>query len=401
MALGLTGGACTLLGLGDLGVDLCELGGGVHRLGDQRIFAAERLGHRRGGAICSEPARLVAGRAQPQSQIQRAPLSLEGRHQQRLVELGDPGLEREDLHRRHGPCVDALLLLLALLLRERACPALLRWRRDLLFFALFPLLLMIPYSGLFYVGFWRADRYFYLAAAGVLVLAAAGLHQIGTRWPVAQRPIAVASAAFLGICAVSSASHQPVWQDSESLWHYEVQRTAPSMLAIQAYAKLRVQETEAARSREARLAAAEQALAWIARGFERKAELKLRPTNYWLPETNQEAQLHLLKGRVAHTIGAPAEQQVVHFRRAFELAPNRVSALLLSGALFQVSQQRPATDQPALLRESLDAFESYIALSGRDAQQLEESRVLLERNFSQRFPALEPRLAKIRSTYYR
>ena len=44
-------------------------------------------------------------------------------------------------------------------------------RRDLLFFAIAPLVLLAPYTGLFYVGFWSADRYFYLAAAGPLVLA--------------------------------------------------------------------------------------------------------------------------------------------------------------------------------------------------------------------------------------
>lgn len=278
--------------------------------------------------------------------------------------------------------------------------ALLRKRRDLGFFALFPLALLVPYSGLFYVGFWHADRYFYLASAGVLVIGGVLLREAVAIIPALRGPAIATVALFLLTSAVANWQHQTIWTDSESLWSHEAQREEPSMLALQALAKIHVQRGERADRQDERLESASAALRLIALGFERQQELQLVESAYWLPETAQEARLHLLKGRVAALVGAPPSEQIIHFRRAFEIAPDRLNSILLSRSLFVAAGTLDGVERAALVEESLDIFETYIRLSQREAHHLRESRALLENNYAGRFPNLEGRIARIRSTYY-
>lgn len=277
--------------------------------------------------------------------------------------------------------------------------ALMRRRRDLAFFALFSLLLLAPYSGLFYVGFWRADRYLYLASLGMLAIAGLGLREVVARVPIARAPTALLAVAFLASSAFLSWSQQPVWRDSESLWLYETRRESPSLHAFQALAKQYVQRASAAPSPHVREAWARRAEELIARGFERRDELDLQPTSYPIPEQLSVARLHELEGRVARLRNGPPLEQAAHFRRAFELAPNRRSALLLSGSLFEAAAVRPEPERQRLIEESFESFTHYLAFSSSDPKRLADAWQLLERNYAGRFPFLERRIAAMRRSH--
>lgn len=276
---------------------------------------------------------------------------------------------------------------------------LMRRRRDLAFFALFSLLLLAPYSGLFYVGFWRADRYLYLASLGLLAIAGLGLREVVSRAPLARVPTALLVIVFLGSSAFLSWSQQSVWRDSESLWLYETRRESPSLHAFQALAKHYVQRASSdptPTSREVWIRRAEEL---VARGFERRDELGLKPTPYRIPEQLSVARLHELEGRIARLRQAPALEQAAHFRRAFELAPNPRSALFLSGSLFEAAVVRPEPERQRLIEESFDSFEQYLAFSSGDPKRLANAWKLLERNYAGRFPFLESRIEDARRSH--
>lgn len=276
---------------------------------------------------------------------------------------------------------------------------LMRRRRDLAFFALFSLFLLAPYSGLFYVGFWRADRYLYLASAGLLAIAGLGLREAVSRAPIARAPVALLVVAFMVSSAALSWSHQAVWRNSESLWLYETRREAPSLHAFQALAKQYVRRASAASTPEAREVWTLRAEETIARGFERRGELDLIPTLYRIPEQLSISRLHELEGRIARLRQAPPLEQASHFRRAFETAPNRRAALLLSGSLYEAAAVRPLPERQPLIEASFDAFTQYLAYSSSDPRRLADAWQLLEQNYGARFPFLESRIEAARRSH--
>jgi hypothetical protein len=272
-------------------------------------------------------------------------------------------------------------------------------RRDLLFFALVPLVLLLPYTGLFYVGFWSADRYIYLASAGPLVLAAAGICEIARRGPVA-RATAVGFAVLFALGSFAKTwQHQSVWSDDRSLWEYEAHRSEPSLLAIQSLARSYVKRAERSESPSELRALLALARVEIERGFERNAALERVPSRYGVPETLHLARLHYLGGRVAELSGAPPHEQVEHYRRAFELAPERLSAIYTSRGLFEMATGASGEQRQQLVEHSFDYFVHYLAMSEADPLQLAEAEALLERNYVGRFPYLDGRIEEIMRSY--
>ena len=273
-------------------------------------------------------------------------------------------------------------------------------RRDLAFHLLFAVALLMPYCGLFYVGFWHADRYFYLASAGVFAALGVVLSEVWTRLPGTRIGVAAIVAAFLASSAGLAWQQQDVWRNDESLWTYEANRSDPSLLSIQALAKFYVRQAERADSDEARDAWLRKAVPQIERGIARNEEMGRTPGPYRVPETKHLARIHVLRGRVAAMMGAPPPIQAEHYRRAFELAPERLSAIMLSRSLFQTAGGVPPDQQQRWVEASFDYFVRYIEFSARDPRHLDESRQLLEANYAGRFPYLESRVDETRRTWF-
>jgi hypothetical protein len=94
---------------------------------------------------------------------------------------------------------------------------------------------------------------------------------------------------------------------------------------------------------------------------------------------------------------------VAHFQRAFDLAPNRRTALLLSGSLYDAAAHLPEMPEPErerLIERSFDYFLNYLDYSSSDQRRLADGRALLEGNYGGRFPFLEPRIALARRVYF-
>ncbi|MAG55405.1 MAG: hypothetical protein CMJ83_03855 [Planctomycetes bacterium] len=273
-------------------------------------------------------------------------------------------------------------------------------RRDVAFFAGLSIVLLLPYSGFFYVGLWHADRYFYLASAGVLTIAAVCLRDLLRRVPVARLPVALVVAAFLASSAALAYQQQDVWRDNEALWTYEVNRERPSLLAFQALAReyvRRAERTEEEAERRKWTALADRV---VTLGFARERELGRVPSRYRVPEQAQLATLHVLRGRLARLLGAPPDEQAVHFRTAFALAPQGVSALYASESLFYAAQAASDEVQAQRISESFSYFLRFVEYSSHDPARLAECESLLEANYAGRFPDLDDRIAEARRIYF-
>jgi len=273
-------------------------------------------------------------------------------------------------------------------------------RRDLAFYALAALTLLLPYTGLFYVGFWSADRYIYLAAAGVLVIAAVLLREISARGRVAALASTLIAVAFVSGSALQSWRQLGVWRNGETLWLYEAHRRRPSLLSIQALAKSYLKRAERSQSSEESSIWLSRAEVEIERGFDHHTGLDLQPGRYPVPEQLQLARLHYLRGRAAELRGGPLEEQLRHFSQAFEIAPERLTAIYTSRSLFALAGYTEGPEQRKLVEDSFDYFLHYIAFSQHDPAQLAEGRKLLEMNYEGRFPYLEDRILETQRTYF-
>jgi len=288
---------------------------------------------------------------------------------------------------------------IALTLLAGLCTALAR-RRDLAFYALFTLTLLLPYTGLFYVGFWSADRYIYLAAAGVLVIATVLLRELSARGGIAAGAAALIATAFVSGSAIQGWHQQEIWRNDESLWLYEAYRDQPSVLSIQALAKVYLKRAARGEVDPESSSWLDRAEIEIERGFARHTELDRKPGRYPVPEQHQLARLHYLRGRVSELRREPFETQLRHFSRAFELAPERLTAIYTSRSLFGMAGQVDGPEQQKLVEDSFDYFVHYIEFSQHDALQLAESKQMLEANYEGRFPFLEKRILETRKAYF-
>jgi hypothetical protein len=273
-------------------------------------------------------------------------------------------------------------------------------RRDLAFYALVTLALLLPYTGLFYVGFWSADRYIYLASAGALAIMTIMMREISTRSRTAALVSALLAVAFISGSAIQNWRQQPVWQNTETLWLYEAYRREPSLLGIQALAKAYIKRAERDPVNPEHAIWLDRAEIEIERGFTRHSELNRKPGRYPVPEQHHLARLHYLRGRIAELRREPVENQLRHFSQAFELAPERLSAIYTSRSLFAMAGYADGPEQQKLIENSFDYFVHYIEFSLHDSLQLVESKKMLEANYEGRFPFLENRILETRKTYF-
>ncbi|MEZ4279894.1 MAG: hypothetical protein R3F21_09820 [Myxococcota bacterium] len=276
----------------------------------------------------------------------------------------------------------------------------LRRRPIVAFHALFAATLMLPYSGVFYVGFWQADRYLYLASAGLLACAGLLTAELWQRFTFARRPLALALAALLASHAALAHQQRGVWSDNESLWTHEIGLPEPPLLAFEALGREFVRRAEGSREPGERAEFAVRADRIVAQGLARDAEIAVRPSRYRLPEIRQRAGLHVLQGRLARLRGESPEAQAVHFRTAFAIAPEASAALYAFESLVLAAERAPASERDRLAAEAFDYYLQWVAYSAHDPKARATSAAVLESRFAGRYPALAPRIDDARRTWF-
>ena len=91
---------------------------------------------------------------------------------------------------------------------------------------------LVPVIGLVKVGYQAmADRYTYLPAIGLFIIAAWGGTELAARWPKRRLALAAAAAAALTACALTAQAQLRYWQSSESLFRHTLNVTGNNFVA--------------------------------------------------------------------------------------------------------------------------------------------------------------------------
>lgn len=275
-------------------------------------------------------------------------------------------------------------------------------RRDLLFYLAALVLLMLPYLNLVYIGIVVANRYIYLASAMALALAATVANDlVQGRGPAVRRALLGAVAVFVAFGAAQSIRITGAWRDNVALWSYEAALPEPSLLALQALARVHVKTAERAEDPRARLDETAAAEALVSRGFEQVERLAAVPVeHYFSYQRDYTAKLHHWRGRVAALKGAPPPARLPHFEAAYALSPSsRLHAKTLAETLHQMARAEADPDRRlAWARGSLRYFDAYIGLSLRHHGAAQRLAKALHSNYSP-FPELGPAIAETREKH--
>lgn len=275
-------------------------------------------------------------------------------------------------------------------------------RRDLAFYLLAFAVFMVPHLNLIYVGIWVADRYVYLACFCLLAAAAIPLAELRLRATGAARLLPLALALVFGVLSLGQTWRlQSVWRDDAALWSYEAYRARPSLLSIQALAKLQLKRGEREADPARRAAWAERARVELERGLARSDALGRVATRYKTTDQLHLSRLHLLRGRLAALTGEPIERQVEHLELSHAIAPDRLNAMLLARSYFHLAEATAESRREGLARRSLDYFIEYASWTQSDPRQLAESRSLFVASYDERrFPFLADEIRQARRTLF-
>jgi hypothetical protein len=276
--------------------------------------------------------------------------------------------------------------------------AVLRFRKDLGFYAFAFFIFMLPYFNVEYIGFWVADRYAYLSSFCVMALLAA-LALEAWRSPRSYlRRLSLAAflalACFAGYGVAAGRAHQMAFRDAHAFWAYERSRPQPSLLAFESLGKTFLEDAARAEpGSPARQQALEEVNRIAQEGIRYYQSLPWKPApGYFSRELAHTAGLYSMLGHAAALAGGPTEQRLAFHRAAYQLMPSRLTALMLAQSLLDLAKREPRNEP--LARDSLGYFEKYLRDASHDPLRRPGLRGLL-REYSDSFPGLADDVKRI------
>jgi hypothetical protein len=278
-----------------------------------------------------------------------------------------------------------------------------RRRRDLLFFGLAFLALLLPYFNIVSVILWRADRYLYLASFCLLAIAVALVLDLLPYLRARSRRIVPlvmgATAVWALFAALVTLAREPAFRDNHALWTHEVSLARPAVVAFQALARSFLGRAGAEPDPEQRAVLLAQAERVARDGLRYYEGIPWHPGAGARPAPRLDyANLHVQLGRVASARGEPLAVQIGHYRRSYAVAPTNANTLLLAQALFE--QAAAGLDQ-AGARESLRYYGEYIGSVRADRAHRTHATEVLDGQYLRVFPALASTVETIKRTALR
>jgi len=262
-------------------------------------------------------------------------------------------------------------------------------RKDLLFFALAFLVLMVPYLNIVYVGIWVANRYLY-AAIGfpVALLCVVAAQHVGrpVRWKAAV-VVTISVAMFCVGNLAMKLRYQRVWSDSETLWRYELAMPNPRVEPFENLARLyylqAVQQPPGA-AREALLKKSEDVIAGARANF---------GGGGGMPEPAFMYQLVYVEAIIGIVRGAPFEQRVAALERVTEMNPRFENSFweLMVMHYRRALETSQGEEKKRLARKALEYYRRYAAVRHLDGKFEERRRAMLA-GFPRDFPSLASEL---------
>jgi hypothetical protein len=277
-----------------------------------------------------------------------------------------------------------------ILLVAASAVLLLARRRDLAFYWLSFLVLMVPFLNLTFIGIWVANRYLYFPSFCLLAgLAAVALDGVRRR-PRVLGPLLLAL--VLAFCTYNGwrqRQYLAVWRDSETLWTYELRRPdAPveAFYSLAAYYYTTAGQQDAPAERENRLRKAEAVIA------------RARAT-YTTASGKPHPQLHgiaFIDALITIVRNRPANEQLAALQEVEQLNPT-YDAVLWQLVLFhckEALQAADATVREGQARLALAYYARYLAAEYRDAGSPSRDRAM-RRDLETNFPFLKTEIERL------
>jgi hypothetical protein len=270
-----------------------------------------------------------------------------------------------------------------------------RNRRDLLFYFLAFLALMLPYLHFVDVTRWRADRYVYLSSFGILAIAVQVATELAARAGVGLRRVAVAAGVVWAASAILvTLTIEPRFHDDRALWSYEVTLRHPSVFAYGQLASSLVDQARHEPNPTERQRLADQADHVARAGIAYYESIPFRANA--APKFDY-ANLHVQLGQVSGLRGEPLSAQLAHYRESYRILPTEANILFLAQTLYRIAASQGDVE---LARKSLRLFSELVAGRAADvARRPMMMRVLA--TYRQAFPSLAPDIDALEARYLR
>jgi protein O-mannosyl-transferase len=282
-------------------------------------------------------------------------------------------------------------------------------RKDLFCYGLWFIALLLPYLNIVYIGYWQADRYIYFACfcpMAIVTIAATDWLSRKREGSFSRRLRQAATAVFaLYMMALIGQTlyHQRVFRNDHNLWKYEVSRSAPSMLAFQAFAKSLVYMAKDEPDLEKRERLLTQADTAIADGIKHYRSLALVESGDYLTyETGNYSKLYYLKGRAAELRGRNLHVQLGYYKEAYQISPiNTLNQRMLARTYFKLAmKEKDLARQEKYARLSLGYYSEYLKFIQDRPLELAESHRALQ-DYDNFFPFLGDQLGNLERLYFR
>ena len=269
------------------------------------------------------------------------------------------------------------------------------WRRhkDICFYLMAFLALMIPYFNIMYIGIWLANRYVYFSSFCLLTAAYLALERVVLKnQPSRIRMACVVMAAVVVIWAGHTWFYQKAFKDDHSLWRYETGLKNPSLMAYSSMADVLVKQASFESDPELRKPLYEEAGRLISAGFDRFRSANMKENSWEL------AKLYYLQGILARKMEQPQEKQLACFEKAYELNPREKAVIWnLADVLFRLAVKSEGEEiRQQLAGRSLELLENYLRLKPHSENREAKVIRLMEAEYASRFPFLQARIETIR-----
>jgi hypothetical protein len=268
-----------------------------------------------------------------------------------------------------------------------------RRRRDLLFYGIAFVALLLPYLHIVSVIRWRADRYLYLAAfcvlAVVLQLATELLHYAS---PVLRRVTTGAALAWALSAAFVTLTNAPRFRDDHALWSYEVGLRHPSVTAYVSLAASFAAHAHDEKDPTERLRLLDEAERVGEAGRVYYESIPWRAAG--APKRDY-ADLYAQLGQVATLRGEPLPKQLALYQQSYRIFPTETNILFLAQTLFRAAGARGDIE---LARKSLRLYTELVAWRAADGPRRALARRVLDA-YRAAFPSLAPDVDAVERTY--
>ncbi|MBI2374768.1 MAG: hypothetical protein HYV07_12300 [Deltaproteobacteria bacterium] len=267
------------------------------------------------------------------------------------------------------------------------------------------LVLMVPYSGVSYVGFWTANRYLFLSSFFLIGSLLAFIEPAVERWVGDSRgrawAVGAALVAVLGGYSASTLKAQAAWRTPRALWEHEVSISRPSIAAYMTLGALYVVLASEEKDGRVRSELLDRADAVLDLGMERYRTTEWLTTEYRVREPLDFAKMHLWKGRAAILRGRPVAEQLSWLERAYTLENAVSTAQALAELHLSLAGAASGGDREQHVRASLRYFADTMATIPNDPVRAQKLRKRLRESYGsyefvrEDVEMLDARLAKV------